>query len=68
MNAATVIEEIKRLSGPEKLEVYTFVTEQLAGGTTAAGPAKEKITALSFKEAQDRVFQEHRDLFRRLAQ
>ena len=68
MNAAAVIEEIKRLSGPEKHEVYAFVTEQLAAGTNSGSLGENETTGLPFKDAQERVFQEHRELFRRLAQ
>ncbi|MEN9674432.1 MAG: hypothetical protein RIS76_328 [Verrucomicrobiota bacterium] len=71
MNAAAVIDEIKRLSDSDKREVFAFVAVEL-GVKEAEGEHGRSDSAShpnrSFAEARDRVFREHRELFRKLAQ
>jgi len=71
MSAAEVIEQIRQLSESDKLAVYSFVADELGLGTNrteAPSIESQGRGGLSFEEAQDHVFQEHRKLLRRLAQ
>lgn len=71
MSAAAVIDQIKKLSAPERREVFTFVATELASMDAVEegqDSCVERKHDMSFEEARDRVFREHRELFRRLAQ
>jgi hypothetical protein len=63
MSAAEVIELIKKLPPEEKAEVIAFVRSAEAEST---GPGQ--VASEAFRAAADKVFTQHRELFRKLAQ
>ncbi len=76
MNAAEIIEMIKKLSPEEKAEVVAFLKNAEAGETGKDFRAEEaaterKVRYISkekFEEIVPKVFKKHEELFRRLAQ
>lgn len=67
MSAAEVIEMIKKLPPAERAEVEAYVKNEASG----SAPTERKIRYVSdekFEEVAPKVFEKHKDLFRRLAQ
>jgi hypothetical protein len=64
MSAAEVIEQIKSLPPAEQKEVAEFV--RTYEGRAAGDPAVTREE--KFQRAEDKVFNEHRELLHRLAQ
>jgi hypothetical protein len=76
MNAAEIIEMIKKLSPEERAEVMTFLQDGESGATGKNFRAEEagterKVRYISkekFDEIVPKIFEKHEELFRRLAQ
>lgn len=67
MNATEVIEEIKRLPQEERAKVIAFVASQQSESAEGR-PRVRHADAVTFEKAAEKVFREHDELFRRLAQ
>lgn len=65
MSATEIIEQIKTLPHEEQRQVFAFVRD----AETPREPASVRYADhKSFREAADRVFEKHDELFRRLAE
>jgi hypothetical protein len=66
MSAAEIIEQIKTLPALERAEVAKFVNN--LKDTDLSTPGSELAREERFRKAADKVFAEHGELLRRLAQ
>ncbi len=66
MSAIEVIEKIKSLPPKEKAEVADFI-HQMENNGAKTNEGVRYMDKATFKEAKDRVFEKHKELFEKLA-
>lgn len=71
MNAAEIIEMIRKLPPEEKAEVLAFVQKETAGGRVEEAGVEPKVSYIPLTNAEqiaEGVFDRHSELFKKLAQ
>ncbi|HSI15498.1 MAG TPA: hypothetical protein VK961_25865 [Chthoniobacter sp.] len=68
MSAAEIIEQIKALPLEEQREVFSFVREAEKESASVNGQGVRYVDDRTFDVAVERVFEQHSELFKKLAE